>query len=333
MATGGVIGTGISSPAATLINTADAITEKYVQPYLGDVTFIPSPAFWGLTRDGKKMTESELVYGLITQEEMTGGAYFGDQLLDTGVVDSVQPANQIWKFYRQSLSLPVTDVILNRGGMGLDLIKAKFQIASGSLLQKLCRAMWHTSPQNTSLDVDDLDSWVRLTTNTIAGIDRSVAANSWWLPQTNVTVGGVALSQPIAENGYQSTVFGFDEPDLLLMDNTAFAGFKNQFVGLARFTDDIQDKEALQAGFRYHFLYNNAVVMADRFVPNGTAGNRNAYLLNSKYIYPVFNSNDYFTVDPFMKPSNQRVIVSTMYVTWNIMCVGPRMTVAFTGIL
>ena len=323
-----VVGTGMNTPPVQLLNTANAITEKHIQPIIGDVTFIPSPLFWAFTKDGKKFATGELVYPEATTEEMTGGAYYGDQLLDTAVVDSLQPANQVWRFYRQTLSLPITDVILNRGGaMGLDIVKAKFQIASASFLQKLCRALWHTSPQNTALDIDDLDAWIRQTTNVIAGIDRSVAANAFWLPGANVSSGGAALSQTVAENGYQSVVFGYDEPDFMVMDNTRFAAFKNNFVGLERFTANMQDKEAIQAGFRYHFLYNNCVVMADRFAPA-----QRAYILNTKYIWPVFHEDDYFTIDPWLKPSNQRVITTSMYLAWQVSNVSPRMNMCFTNL-
>ena len=42
-------------------------------------------------------------------------------------------------------------------------------------------------------------------------------------------------------------------------------------------------------------------------------------------IFPVFHEADYFNVDPFIKPSNQRVLVSTMYVTWQLSNISPRM--------
>lgn len=324
----GVQGLGLAQPPVTLLNTVNSITQKYIIPILGDTVMIPSPAFWALTRRGKKFAGGELVYPVLTQEETTGGAYFGDQLLDTSVVDSVQPADQVWRFYRQAISIPITDVILNRGGAGsLDLIKTKYQIASSSFLQKLSRALWGTSPQNTTLDIDNIDAWVGQTTNVIAGIDRSQAANSFWLPAANVGGGGTALSASTAELAYVSVVFGYDEPDVLLLDMTRFANFKNTLTSLIRFTENDQDTEALQAGFRYHFLYNNAVVMADRFVPANVG-----YFLNSKYIFPVFHEVDYFTVDPFIKPSNQRIVVSTMYVTWQLICPSPRMNVKITNI-
>lgn len=320
-------GMNLSQPPVLLLNTMNAFTQKYVVPSLADNVFIPSPAFWALTKKGKKLQGGgAIVYPLITTEETTGGAYYGDQLLQTAVIDSIQAAEQQWKPYYQSLSIPVTDILLNRGNTGiLDLVKTKFEVASGSFLQKLCRAMWHTTPQNTTSDVDDISSWVKSTSNTIAGISRS--ANTFWQPAANVAGGSAALTAAKAETAYQSVVYGYDEPDLILMDNTRFAAFKGAFTTNIRFVAEDQDKEALQAGFRYHFLFNNAMVVADRFAPA-----QEAYFLNSKYIYPVFHQDDYFKVDPFVKPSNQRVVVSSVYLTWNVICPSPRMHVAVTSL-
>jgi hypothetical protein len=322
-----VVGLGLASPPVQLSNTVNAISQKFIVPVLGDNVFKPSPVFWALTREGKRFGAGELIFPEIYQEELPGGAYYGDQLLDTSVVDSVQPANQQWKPYRQPVVIPITDIILNRGGSNnLDIIKAKFQTASGSFLQKLSRALWHTSPQNTSLDVDDLNSWVVSTTNTIAGINRASAANAWWLPATAIPCSAAALSSTLCEPGYQSVTWGYDEPDLFVMNRTSYAAFKNTYVGSIRFGQGMQDDEALQVGFRNHFLFNNAVTVADYF-----ATANQAMLLNSKYIFPVFHEADYFNVDPFLKPSNQRVLVSCMYLTWNLSCISPRMNVAFTG--
>jgi hypothetical protein len=323
-----VVGLGLASPPVQLSNTVNSISQKYIVPVLGDNVFKPSPIFWALTKEGKKFGAGELIFPEINQEELPGGAYYGDQLLDTSVVDSIQPANQQWKPYRQPIVIPITDIILNRGGAGnLDIIKAKFQTASASFLQKLSRALWGTSPQNTSLDVDNLVAWVQSTTNTIAGINRSTASNAFWLPATAVSGGSAALSSSVAESAYQSVTWGYDEPDLLVMNRTSYAAFKNNFTTLVRFGQGMQDDEALQVGFRNHFLFNNAVVVPDYF-----ATAQQAMFLNSKYIFPVFHEADYFNVDPFLKPSNQRVLVSCMYLTWNLSCISPRMNVTITNI-
>ena len=140
------------------------------------------------------------------------------------------------------------------------------------------------------------------TTNTIAGINRS--SNSWWAPPANQSGGSAALSIANADLAYWATVYGYDEPDLMVMDNTRYANFKQAFQTTTRFIDNMQDKEALQQGFRYHFLFNNCVVLADRNCLANVA-----YIMNSKYLFPVFHEADYFTIDPWVKPSNQRVLV------------------------
>jgi hypothetical protein len=165
------------------------------------------------------------------------------------------------------------------------------------------------------------------TTNTIAGINRTTAANAWWRPPANVAGGGVALSTTVAESAYQTVVYGYDEPDMLIMDNVRYAGFKNNFFTNIRFTNEFQDKEAVQMGFRYHFLWNNCIVIPDRNAPANTA-----HILNSRYIFPVFHEMDYFNVEPFIKPSNQRVVVSAMYLTWQLVCPSPRMNVMIANL-
>lgn len=323
-----VIGTGIASPPATLVNTVDAIVQKFISPVLGDQVLLPSPTLWALVRRGKKMAGGALVYPEFFSEETTGGAYYGAQLLNTALQDVVQPAEQQWRFYYEAVVLPYTDIILGRGGYaGVDIVRQKFQTAAGSFMQKLARALWGTAPQNTSLDIDNIDAWIGQTTNTIAGINRSVGSNSFWLPQSNVGGGSTALSATVADSAYWSAVFGYDEPDVMVMTNTSYAAFKQAFQQNIRYMDNMQDKEALQAGFRYHFLFNNCIVLADRNAPSNTA-----YIMNSKYLFPVFHEADYFTIDPWVKPSNQRILVSNIYLTWQLANLSPRMGVKIISI-
>src|SRR5437016_7115563 len=153
-------GVGVSQPPVVLTNTANAISQKYFAPILADSIFKPSPTWWRMTRLGKKLQGgSALVWPVVFAEETPGGAYWGTQVLDTSAVDSIQPAELQWKFYDQPVTIPYTDVLLNRGtGAVVDLVKAKEETAMASLLQKLSRALWATSPQNTSIDLDDITS-------------------------------------------------------------------------------------------------------------------------------------------------------------------------------
>lgn len=321
----GSTGTGISQPSAQALATANALTAKIPADRIYDQVFKPSPAYWALNRNGTKKRTGELIWPLVTGEDPAGGAFYGDQLLDTSVPDILQPANQVWRFYQQAISIPVTDIILNAGEGSVPLIKARYEIAAASLLQKLSRALWGTAPQNTALDLDNIVNWVGTTNNLIAGINR--ASNAFWNPTTAVPGGGVNLTPAIADQAYYAVTLGNDQPDLMLFDNTRYIHFKANFTANTRYTNAEVDTKAVQAGFRMNFLFNNAVVLPDTFVPSGTG-----WVLNTKYLFPVFHQDLFFVVNPFLMPTNQEVIVSRVKVGMQLACVSPRMQVEITGI-
>lgn len=236
----------------------------------------------------------------------------------------MKPAQWEWFHYYQTIAIPYTDVILNSGPTGVvDLIKAKEEIAQASLLQKLSRALWHTSPQNTSLDFDDLVNAVATTNNTYAGIDRSVAANAFWKP--NVVTTAEALTMATLMTSYGNVTLGNEEPDTILTTQAGFNAYWNLLVGNIRYPDP--DQESVRAGFKRHLVFNNAVMFNDTYVPAG-----DWFMLNSKYIDACFHENDYFVVEPFIRPTNQRIIISGIYLTMNLKVWNPRMQNAHTGL-
>jgi hypothetical protein len=332
-----IVGTGMNQPPAQLLNTLNSITQKYIHPEIADNAFTPSPGLQWMTRNGRHFHGGELVYPLATQEELTGGAYYGDQILQTQVIDSIQPANQVWKFYYQSVAIPFTDLVLNAGPEGvIKLAKAKWAVGVASLLMKLSRSMWHLSPQNTAIDIDDLISWLFTTNNVIAGIDRSVGANAFWEPGTKATVANAgALTADDIEQGYQNVTFGYDEPDLCLLPPTMYRAFRKNYISQIRYNQPDQDEVAVQFGFRYHLKYNNLVVFQDRFMSSITSGTGPStllgFLINSRYCWPVFHPANYFDVDPFIRPSNQKVLVAQLTLTWQMSNISPRMGCAIDG--
>lgn len=320
-------GVGVSQPPIVLVNTANAVSQKYFEPILADQVFRPSPTWWRMTRLGKKLQGgSAITWPVVFQEETPGGAYWGTQILDTSAVDSVQPAEIQWKFYDQPITIPYTDVLLNRGATAVvDLVKVKEETAMASLLQKLSRALWDTAPQNTALDIDSLVDWVHSTTNTIAGIDRT--ANAWFRP------GGTNASPRTASGNltltdmqltYGDVTFGNEEPDTIIATQLGFNAYWGLLVGNIRY---MRDEDTTRAGFKRHLMFNNAVVFHDQY-----ATSQAMTYLNTKYIYPCFHSDDYFVVDPFLRPSNQRVLSSFIWVTLNLKCLAPRMNTALLTI-
>jgi len=324
------LGVSVSQPPVTLINTANAVSQKYFVPFISDNIFLPSPAWWRMTRLGKKLKGgASIVLPVAFLEETSGGAYWGAQILDTSLQDSVQPSEWQWKAYYQAIVLPYLDILFNAGPTQVvDLIKTKEEIAMASLLQKLSRALWHTSPQNTTNDLDDLVAAVATTNNTYAGIDRTQAANAFWKPggpAGTITNLGGNLSNTAIQTAYGAITFGNDEPDTILTTQAGYNAFWGLQVGNIRYLNP--DEETTRVGFRRHFVFNNAVVLHDQFVPAG-----DLFLLNTKYVCVYFLSDDYFTIDPFLKPSNQRILVSNIYVTLNVVVKSPRTQNAITGI-
>ena len=312
-------GVSVSQPPVTLVNTANSISQKYFAPILADAIFQPSPVWWRLTRMGKKFSGgSALVWPVLFAEETPGGAYWGTQVLDNSAVDSVQPAEVQWKFYDQPITIPYTDILLNRGpGQVLDLIKTKEESAMGSLLQKLSRAFWGTAPQNSTIDMDPLSTALGSSSTTYAGIART--SNSWWI--CNSTAGPTTLSANLSlsamQTAYGSVTFGNEEPDLIITTQAGFNAYWNLLVGNIRY---MRDEDTTRAGFKRHLMFNNSIVVHDFFT---TAGEME--FLNTKYVYPCFHSDDYFLVDPFLRPSNQRILSSYIWVTLNMKWINPRM--------
>jgi len=233
-------------------------------------------------------------------------------------VDSVQPAEIQWKFYGQPITIPYTDVLLNSGPTAVfDIVKVKEETAMASLLQKLSRAMWGTAPQNTSLDVDPIATALGSSATTYAGIVRT--SNPWWIcgGGAGPTTLSANLSLANMQTEYGRITFGNEEPDTIIATQLGFNAFWNLLVGNIRY---MRDEETTRAGFKRHLMFNNAVVMHDQF----TTAQEMIYL-NSKYVYPCFLSRDYFVVDPFIRPSNQRILSSFIWVSLNLKFMNPRM--------
>jgi len=243
-------------------------------------------------------------------------------VLDTTVQDSVQPAELQWKYYYQTIAIPVTDLLMNAGRTQvISLLRTKQEMAMGSLLQKLSRAIYNVSPNNTSLDLDSLTSALS-SSGTYAGI---TIASPW---ECNggagpTAVGGV-LSMSNLQTLYGTAVFGNEEPDTM---TTTQAIWNELWVLIQANQRFIHDEETTRAGFKNHLMFNNAVVLHDQFVPS-----QEAYLLTSKYASPVFMERDYFVVEPFVRPTNQRVIASQVFVALNIRLLTLRQHARGTGI-
>lgn len=316
-------GAQLSQPPVALIQTMNGVTQKYFQSLMADSIFRPSPTYWRMTRLGRKFDGGgAIVWTVVLSEETTGGAYFGTQVLDTSLSDSAVPAEIQWKWYHQAIVIPVTDLLMNSGSRTqvINLVKAKEEIAMASLLQKLSRAIYATAPQNTSIDLDALPN-ILATSGTYATIN---IAGQWQSNGGNGPSSGGAVGVANMQTDYGNATFGNEEPDTMITTQDGWNAFWAIMQNLQRY---IRDDETTRAGFKNHLMFNSAVALHDQFTPDGEM-----YFLTSKYASPVFLDRDYFQVEPFIKPTNQRVLVSHIYVTLNIRLTTLRQHSKRTGI-
>jgi len=319
------VGSQLSQPPLALLNTANAVTRKYYHPRMIDQYGRPSPTYWRLIKRSRRFDGGgSIVYPLAFQEEVAGGAYWGAQLLSVLNEDSVQPAELQWKSYYQSITVPVLDVLLNEGaGRAIDLVTIKQEQAMVSILQKLCRALYGVAPQNTSIDFDSVAAALAAAGGSYAQVTLG-GANSWWLcnggvgPVTMAAAPGstgAAINLAGIQGAFGQATFGNEEPDTIITTQAGYNLFLGLLIGNQRYA---QDAEITGAGFR-HVLFNGAPVLHDQFVPAGQM-----VMLNTKYVFLFFHRNDYFTRDPWIQPTDQRVIVSHIYVTGNLVFLSLR---------
>ena len=71
--------------------------------------------------------------------------------------------------------------------------------------------------------------------------------------------------------------------------------------------------------------FKNAVVLADQHFAAGTG-----YLLNTKYIWMIYNMGSFFRMTPWIMPSNQDVITARIHLICQLGCNRPLGQVALT---
>ena len=321
------IGSGLVSPPISSFNTMNAITQKNLQPIMGDATFIPDMFYREWLREGVKLESASIPFAVASSQDTSGGVYYGAQLLNPVATDNVTPAEQQWKFYRQPFVIVETDLLLNYASNPkgvLNLLTNKMLIGAGSFLMLLQKATFGDTSQPAALRVDDLIAWFNTQNNLIAGIDRSVAANSFWNANVAVSMGG-ATTLPKLIGAYWSYVgnnLGTDEPQIFAMPPLNYATFESLFVQNIRYVDGEADKKSVQGGIRHKLMFQNMVCIPSYSL--GQAAANTGLMINYNYTYPVFFEPLYFNFRPWLSPTNQFVMVSYCRLGWNIICVSPQ---------
>lgn len=324
---GGFVGSGLYQPPVVAQATMDSITQRWLQPVIGDAIFIPSTALGEMTSMGRRVDAADLPFAVAARTIPGGGAFWGTQPISLEVPDPVAPAVQNWKYYRQPLAVSLTDLWTNQASSPtgvLNLIRAYMIMLSGTFLTILSNGLWGDTTQPSGLAIDDINAWLNNSTNTIAGINRITASNAFWKPNPAIAMpgGGMTMSAMVSAYWAYAGNMGFDYPQVMFMSPTGYANFMNLFVQQIRYLNEFPDDDMVQSTFKQGVRFFTTKVVPDPYLANEQP--QTAFIINYKYIYPVFFNRVYFRFTPWVQPSNQLLLSTFLLLGWNIQCVAPQ---------
>jgi hypothetical protein len=323
----GFVGSGLYQPPVVAQATMDSITQRWIMPVIGDAIFTPSTALGEFTAMGRRVDAADIPFAVAAKTLPGGGAFWGTQPISLEVPDPVVPALQNWKYYRQPLAVSLTDLWTNQASSPagvLNLIRAYMIMLSGTFLAILSNAPWGDTTQPTGLAVDDVNAWLNNTTNTIAGINRASAGNTFWVPNAAQTMpgGGMTMAAMVSAYWAYAGNMGFDYPQVMFMSPAGYANFMNLFVNQIRYLNEFPDDDMVQSTFRQGVRFFTTKVVPDAYL--AALQTQTAFIINYKYIYPIFFSRVYFRFTPWIQPSNQLLLSTFLLLGWNFQCVSPK---------
>lgn len=270
--------------------------------------------YW-LTGKGRKRTEKggesiieQLMYGLNT----TVRSYDGYETLDTTPQEGLTAAKYPWKQVAATISISGKEERQNSGEEKIiSLLESKVMQSEISMRNEMNRMFFGDGTGNSSKDlfglqllVEDGTAW-----GTLAGIDRSLASNAWWRNQFIGTVGSFATNGiDKMRTLYNSASRGNDHPDFGVTDQNTFEYYEKVLQPLERFLD----KKTGDAGFE-NLKFKGMVFGFDE---QCTAGY--LWMLNSKWISWVVNSDADLKETPFVTPENQDARVAKILLMANL---------------
>jgi hypothetical protein len=157
----------------------------------------------------------------------------------------------------------------------------------------------------------------------------------------NGNVGG-SITYPILEQGYNSVVFGTEQPNLMVTTNKGMSYIKMAFQAQQRFMDT-----TLDLGFQ-GVKFNGATIFQDRYAPGSASvsaqeaaklgiaalSGETLYILNTKYIrFYVSTSPEYgFGFSGFIPAQDNSLVVGHYKFVGNLTVQAPRYQRVFWNI-
>jgi len=250
----------------------------------------------GRTRGQLKVVDGgeSIVVPLMYGKNTTAKPYSKYGVIDTSPQEGITSARYIWKQVAATITISGLEERSNAGSdtRVIDLLAGKTNQAEKALMEELETEMFSANGDG-DLGVTGLRTLLS-TTATTGGI--SPTGNSWWVPQSNASVGSFAAGGLDAMRTlFNSASLGNDTPDFGITTQSVFEYYEKVLQPQERFNDSTM----IDGGFQ-NLLFKGKPITFSQFCPSGTL-----YFLNSKYLNLFVHSDANMATTPFVKPTNQ----------------------------
>lgn len=296
-------------------------------PGIRDNIFKSNPVFKWLYegKGGGRMRRkggAALSHAAMHQRNSTAMSYQRYDLLDVTPQDGLVRDQWPWAQYSVSVTIDgYSDRIANAGDSKLeDLLEAKKMQAEESLSLLLEQHLFAASPG--AKDIQSLATVVA-TSGTVGGINGTT--NSWWQACAGTASGSFAaqgrsdLTNAWNLVSIQNPTGG---PEMLVSDQGTFQFYESSLVSLERFTDN----KLADIGIE------NLKFKSTPWTWSAQATSGAIYLLHSKGLEFIVNSDTDFTTSPFVRPSNQDARTAQILLACALATGNRRKNAKLTGI-
>jgi|SRR3989304_2134222 len=276
--------------SSTIANYRDTFADNISQSF-----FL---MYW-LTTQGRKIMEDggeSIIVQLMYGKNSTVRSYDGYEPLDVTPQEGMTSAKYPWKQVSGSISISRKEERQNSGEQRIiNLLESKVKQAEISMRDTLNAMLYADGSGNGSKDIFGLDLLVEdgAAWGTLAGIDRSDAANAWWRNQ--YINGALTTLQADMTTLYNRSSRGNEHPDFGVTTQTIYEKFESNQLTNQRFMDSrVADVQFELLKFKGMVLGWDEQCSADSL-----------FMLNSAYLgFVVDTETDLITTD-FIRPDNQ----------------------------
>jgi len=325
---------------ALLTSTLDNYRDQLVDNIFASSVFLSAIKSAGgfQTKDGGDKIREQLMYG-----RTPVASYSGYDVLDTTPSDGMTAAFFDWKQLSTPIAISRIEERKNSGASKIfDLLQAKIKQAEMSLTEEVNYQLLGKTVSsavfvagNGEKDLDPLALLIPkdpTTAISIGGLSQST--NAWWRPRYKDGVADsvntwVELQAALRKVYNQCSRGAGGLPNMILCDPTGYETFEASLADKTRYTQQSSGSLAFD-----NIMFKKGCPMYwDEMVPDlytgvnyesGSYAYSTFFMLNTKYINLIVDSQTNFITTPFTKPENQDAKVAHILVYGNMTCSNRR---------